>query len=147
MQQLRRHLSAGGLVLDEGHILLVRNRNGHWGFPKGQWEPGEVLAETAVREVLEETGLQVAVGDLAFVTEFRNPEAREHLVQFFFEARTVGGTLFPRPGEIYGLRWVPVGEVAEYIRWRPWLEPLTQWLGGGSTRYFVFPDPAVNRMR
>lgn len=147
MQQLRRHLSAGCLVLDEGHILMVRNRNGHWGLPKGHWEPGELLAETAAREVLEETGLEVAVGDLAFVTEFRNSDAREHLVQFFFAATVVGGQLFPRPGEIFGLKWVAVGEVAEYIRWRPWLEPILQWIDGGTVRYHQFPDPALNRVR
>ncbi|MDB4897910.1 MAG: Mut-like protein [Firmicutes bacterium] len=146
MLHLRRHLSAGGLVLEDGYILLIRNRNGHWGLPKGHWEAGELLAETAVREVLEETGLLVEVGDLAFITEFRNMDAREHLVQFFFSARPTGGTLFPRPGEIYGVKWVPVAQVGEYIRWRPWLEPLTHWLQGGETRYHRFPDPAMNRM-
>lgn len=145
--QLRRHLSAGGVVLEDGYILLVRNRNGHWGLPKGHWEPGELLSETAVREVHEETGLQVEVGDLAFMTEFRNPESREHLVQFFFEARPVGGTLFPRPGEIYGVKWVLLADVSEYIKWRPWLEPLQQWIEGGTTRYHQFPDPAMNRVR
>lgn len=143
---LRRHLSAGGLVLEDGYILLIRNRSGHWGLPKGHWEAGELLAETAVREVLEETGLSVEVGDLAFITEFRNLDSREHLVQFFFEARPIGGTLFPRPGEIYGVKWVPIGQVAEYIRWRPWLEPLTHWFQGGTTRYHRYPDPSHNRM-
>lgn len=147
MQQLRRHLSAGGLVLNRGAILLVRNRRGHWGLPKGHWEAGELLEETAAREVLEETGLQVAIGDLAFITEFRNFEAREHLVQFFFRADLLGGTLFPRPGEIYGVKWVPTGEVEKYIRWRPWLEPLTQWLNGGTTIYHAYPDPSTNRIR
>ncbi|HEY3364008.1 MAG TPA: NUDIX hydrolase [Symbiobacteriaceae bacterium] len=146
MQPLRRHLSAGGLVVDEGYILLVRNRNGHWGLPKGHWEAGELLAETAVREVLEETGLEVEIGDLAFVTEFRIPESHEHLVQFFFAARPIGGVLFPRPGEIYGVKWVPTTEVDQYIRWRPWLEPLLQWLEGGTVRYHQFPDATLNRL-
>lgn len=147
MNHLRRHLSAGGLVLNNDRILLIRNRNGHWGLPKGHWEAGELLAETAVREVLEETGLQVEVGDLAFITEFRNTESREHLVQFFFSAEVMGGQLAPQPGEISGVRWVPTAEVDEYIRWRPWLEPLTQWLAGGTVRYHRFPDPALNRIR
>lgn len=147
MHYLRRHLSAGGLVLNKGSILLIRNRRGHWGLPKGHWEPGELLAETAVREVLEETGLQVKVGDLAFITEFRNLEAREHLVQFFFAAEMIGGSLSPQPGEIYGVKWVPVAEIPQYIRWRPWLEPLTHWLQGGTTRYHSFPDPTQNRVR
>lgn len=147
MEYLSRHLSAGGLVLDDGCILLIRNRHGYWGLPKGHWEPGELLMEAAVREVLEETGLEVSVGDLAFMTEFRNLDAREHLVQFFFTARATGGVLFPRPGEIYGVKWVPTSEVSEYIRWRPWLEPLTHWLEGGTTRYHRFPDPSLNRIR
>lgn len=147
MEHLRRHLSAGGIVIDDGKILLIRNRHGHWGLPKGHWEPGELLVETAVREVLEETGLTVEVGDLAFITEFRNTDAREHLVQFFFAARPVSGILFPRPGEIFGAKWVPVGDIGDYIRWRPWLEPLTQWLEGGTLRYHQFPDPALNRIR
>ncbi|MGE5672620.1 MAG: NUDIX domain-containing protein [Mycobacterium leprae] len=147
MQNLRRHLSAGGVILEDGYILLVRNRNGHWGLPKGHWESGELIAETAAREVLEETGLQVEIGELAFVTEFRIPEVREHMIQFFFEARPVGGNLFPRPGEIYGLKWVPLGEIDQYIRWRPWLEPLTEWLNNGHvTSYYQYPDPALNRL-
>ncbi len=43
-------------------ILLIRNRrSAHWGFPKGHIEPGETKEETAIREVLEETGLNVSI--------------------------------------------------------------------------------------
>jgi ADP-ribose pyrophosphatase YjhB (NUDIX family) len=146
MHRLRGHLSAGGLVIEDGYILLIRNRNGHWGLPKGHWEAGELLSQTAAREVREETGLEVEIGDLAFITEFWGNDSREHMVQFFFAARPIGGTLFPRPGEIYGVKWVPIGEVAEYIRWRPWLEPLQHWLEGGTIRYHQFPNPALNRI-
>lgn len=42
--------------------LLIRNkRSAHWGFPKGHVEPGETYEETAVREVLEETGLNISI--------------------------------------------------------------------------------------
>lgn len=42
--------------------LLIRNkRSAHWGFPKGHVEPGETNEETAVREVLEETGLNIRI--------------------------------------------------------------------------------------
>lgn len=43
-------------------ILLIRNRrSAHWGFPKGHIEPGETKEETAVREVLEETGIDIKI--------------------------------------------------------------------------------------
>lgn len=42
--------------------LLIRNkRSAHWGFPKGHIEPGETDEETALREVLEETGLHIEI--------------------------------------------------------------------------------------
>ncbi len=50
--------AGGGLVLNKfGKVLLIYRR-GHWDLPKGKQDPGETLAETAVREVQEETGLK-----------------------------------------------------------------------------------------
>ncbi len=47
---------------DEKKFLLIRNRrSAHWGFPKGHIEPGETKEETAIREVLEETGLNIKI--------------------------------------------------------------------------------------
>jgi mutator protein MutT len=50
------------VVFDEGRILLVRRANppdaGRWGFPGGKIEAGETIQDAAVRELLEETGVQ-----------------------------------------------------------------------------------------
>lgn len=47
---------------DEIKFLLIRNkRSAHWGFPKGHIEQGETQEETAIREVLEETGLNIEI--------------------------------------------------------------------------------------
>lgn len=47
---------------NEDKFLLIRNRrSAHWGFPKGHIEPGETDEDTAVREVFEETGLNVKI--------------------------------------------------------------------------------------
>jgi len=52
--------AAGGLVtLPDGRILLIE-RLGKWDLPKGKTEKGETLQETAIREVMEECGLQKA---------------------------------------------------------------------------------------
>lgn len=58
--------SCGAVVFrnenDNTKFLLIRNRrSAHWGFPKGHIEPGETQEETAIREVLEETGLSIEI--------------------------------------------------------------------------------------
>lgn len=58
--------SCGAVVFNESkgerQYLLIRNkRSAHWGFPKGHIEPGETKEETAIREVLEETGLHIEI--------------------------------------------------------------------------------------
>lgn len=52
------HRSAGGLVVHDGHILLISTQEGRrWQLPKGHIEEGETPEEAAVREVREETGV------------------------------------------------------------------------------------------
>ena len=59
---------AGAMILREGRLLLVKRGvepfRGWWDIPAGFLQPGEHPAEGAAREVLEETGLRVAIGDL-----------------------------------------------------------------------------------
>ena len=56
-----REKSYGAVIINEKkEFLLIRHKNGgHWDFPKGHKEAGESSKETALREVLEETGLTV----------------------------------------------------------------------------------------
>lgn len=49
--------AAGGLVFNQDNNLLVIFRRGSWDLPKGKVDPGETLQETAMREVMEETGI------------------------------------------------------------------------------------------
>ena len=55
--------AASAIVLDDaGRILLhKRTDNGLWSIPGGSMEPGESIAETAIREVREETGIEARV--------------------------------------------------------------------------------------
>lgn len=49
--------AAGGLVIKNNDLILFIYRYGKWDLPKGKSEPGESLKETAIREVIEETGV------------------------------------------------------------------------------------------
>jgi len=66
-------------VLDDHEriLLIQRTDNGLWALPGGAQEFGEYIAETAVRETLEETGVRVRVTDIVGI--YTNPN---HLVEF-----------------------------------------------------------------
>ncbi len=108
-------VSSGCAVIDaEGRILLLRRADERiWGLPKGTVESGETLEETAVREVREETGLQVRV--LRPLTEIRyrfyspRDDANVEKRVVYFLAERVGGRLKPEPG-FDDPRWFPRAE-------------------------------------
>ncbi len=54
-------VSAGGIVFLNDSILLLKKRKGMWVLPKGRVEQGETTIQAAVREVKEETGIDVDV--------------------------------------------------------------------------------------
>jgi len=94
----RVRLTVSAFATREGHngeiLLIQRADNAHWGLPGGHVEPGESVAEAAVREVLEETGFAIEVGRLIGV--YSDPECqtvesssgeRSQMINLCFEAR------------------------------------------------------------
>ena len=51
--------SCGAIVLDENKVLVVTHQAGHTDFPKGHMEGNEIEEETAIREVKEETNIDI----------------------------------------------------------------------------------------
>jgi len=75
---------AGGVVFNaRGEVLLIRDRNGFWVFPKGHLEPGETPEAAAVREVLEETGVQAEILAPLGVTRYQNDRGEPREIHWF----------------------------------------------------------------
>jgi 8-oxo-dGTP diphosphatase len=73
---------------EEGRLLLCRSADGRaWVPPGGTVDVGENFATAAVREALEEVGLPVTLGPLAYVQEFRPARRAEHVIEVAFRAR------------------------------------------------------------
>jgi 8-oxo-dGTP pyrophosphatase MutT (NUDIX family) len=107
------------LVRDGEHILIGRHTDvGFWVLPGGALEPGELPADAAVREVWEETGLDVELVNLRGVyggtddhrMHYPNGDVVDY-VALLFEARVVGGELPEATSELEGLRWVTETEL------------------------------------
>lgn len=103
------------LVNNEPEYLIVFEEFSQcWSLPKGHMEAGETEAETAQRELLEETGLTAKLDPTATaVIEYPiSPVAKKQVVFFLGE---VAGTPKARPGEIEGFKWVKSEELKDYL--------------------------------
>ncbi|MBV6683519.1 NUDIX hydrolase [Rossellomorea sp. RS05] len=123
MQMPVHIVAAGGFVTNEkDEILLVKTRrDGHWVFPGGQIEVGENLIDGVIREVKEESGMDVTVSHLVGV--FSNTATYEGhsgvkivptKVMFDFVCEPVGGE-FNTSVETSDVRWVRKEDVLNMI--------------------------------
>jgi 8-oxo-dGTP pyrophosphatase MutT (NUDIX family) len=105
-------------VSDGAGRILMENRadNGLWGLPGGVHGLGETIAETVVREVLEETGVRVEVtglvgiySDPGHIIQFSDGETRQEF-SLCFSARPVGGSISVST-ESRDVRWIHSGEL------------------------------------
>ncbi len=102
-----------GLVLEGGRLLVARRRAGDargglWEFPGGAVEPGESPEEALARELREELGIEVEVGEELARIDHDYPDARVGLVLHL--CRIAAGR--PRTLDCAEVRWVTWGELA-----------------------------------
>jgi ADP-ribose pyrophosphatase YjhB (NUDIX family) len=108
--------SAGGVVIrligDVEHALVIRDPYRKWGLPKGHAEEGEAPAETALREVQEETGLNdLTLGEELVTIDwfFRSEGRRIHKYTTFFLMHSELGDPVPDRSEgISACEWIPL---------------------------------------
>ena len=103
-------------LIFHGDKLLITQRRTHdhlgglWEFPGGKREAGETFEQCLVREIREELGVEIAVGELFDEVAHDYPEKSVHLK--FFRCRLISGE--PRPIECAALRWVDKAELARF---------------------------------
>ncbi len=109
--------SAGGVIYrwagGTAHILLIRDRYRHWGFPKGHVEGGETAADAALREVWEETGLRCRLGRELEAVRYE-VKGRPKLVRYWV-MDVVEDAAFVPNDEVDELRWCPREEAERLL--------------------------------
>lgn len=102
-------------------LLIHRTRHKDISLPKGKLDPGEVLPQTAVREIAEETGLKVALGVPLGVTNYVMPNHREKVVHYWAaevtEEAVLNSTFVPN-NEVAALEWMPVARALASISYK-----------------------------
>ncbi len=106
------------MVIQGGALLLVRRGRGpnagRWAVPGGKIDYGETMREAVVREVREETGLEVEVGEVVWVGDAfgeGDPPAW-HYTLVDFRCRVIGGEL-TAADDALEVAWVPLEEVLD----------------------------------
>jgi 8-oxo-dGTP diphosphatase len=130
-------LAVRALILRDNRLLVVNawpdGQSDLWCAPGGGVHAGDGLPANLVREVQEETGLTVGVGEPALVNEFHDPGTGFHQVEVFFRCRILAGTIddaWTDPeGVVTKRRWVTQDELAT-LRHKPGLLGHAAWGAG-----------------
>lgn len=112
--------SCGALVChrdgEKLKILILKHKlGGHWSFPKGHVENGETEQETALREVREETGLDIRLlSNYREVVSYSPKPGVEKDVVYFLGYAEDGRTVMQEE-EVSEIRWVNVSDAHEFL--------------------------------
>lgn len=128
--------AAGGVVwrLVEGKLkilLIHRTAYADVTLPKGKVDPGETLAETAVREIFEETGIRVALGIPVGVSRYRMPRGRQKIVHYWAAEATekaIRASAFVPNKEIAAIEWLSPRRALAQLSYPVDVEILEQFL-------------------
>ncbi len=111
-------VGVGAVIVQDGRVVVVKRASeplkGRWSVPGGMLELGEKLREATAREVLEETGLQVEVGEVVDVFDaiYVDPAGltQYHYVLIDFLCRPIGGEL-QAGSDVSEARWAVEAEL------------------------------------
>ena len=118
MTEQRPIPGVGVAVVKDGTLLLVKRGRGPnaglWAIPGGKVDYGEPMAEAAIRELREETGLEAELQGVIWVGDAMGPGDPPdwHYTLVDYRARMIGGTL-KAADDAESVAWVPLNQVLD----------------------------------
>ncbi len=125
MEEQRPRVTSAVLVVSDGKFLLgernKENYNGYWVIPGGGVKFGETIQDAAIREIKEETGLDVEIISLIGPKEIINVPGNYHSITFFHLAKPVNLNLEAKD-DISKAKFLSIDEIknlkiAESVEW------------------------------
>ena len=126
-------VSAATVVMNEKQeILLLKGPKRGWEMPGGQVEEGESLKEAAIRETMEETGIEVEI--LSFCGIFQN--VQRSICNTLFLAKPVGGKL-ATSSESLEVGFFPLEEGLEMVNWSNFRQRIEHCLNEACHPFYI----------
>jgi 8-oxo-dGTP pyrophosphatase MutT (NUDIX family) len=124
---MTKEKSCGAVIFrkhqDRYQFVLIQQRHGlHFGFPKGHVEKNESEQMTAMREVKEETGLDVELFDNYKEKTTYTPKKGVIKDVIYFLAKAVSDELKPQEEEVAAIHWIDGSKVVEYLTYQTDIE-------------------------
>lgn len=107
--------SCGAIIFNGNKVLVIQQQEGHWGFPKGHVEQGESEVETAIREIKEETNLDVQINEKYRYVETYSPKEDVMKDVVFFVAKLIGGEISAQEEEVKTIEWLEIDEAFDKL--------------------------------
>lgn len=113
---MKKEKSCGCIVMHKDKVLLVKHNKGHWDFPKGHMEQGETEKQTAVREVKEETNMDVEIiSDQKYRANYIIEDKQIDKEVIYFIAKPLSLEIKPQEAEVSIVEWVKIDDAVEKI--------------------------------
>lgn len=104
------------LIIENGQVLTMQYNYGGqevYNLPGGNLELGEHLSDTLAREMQEELGIEVLVGEMVLVGEVYFEDRKKHTLHLLFEGKITAGipTLNPKETSALAIKWLSINDL------------------------------------
>lgn len=128
----RPHVGVAVIIAHNGRVLLLKRKGAHgegtWAPPGGHLEFGESLEGCAIRETLEETGIQISNVQFLAITNDVFASEQKHYVTVWMEGTHASGqATVAYPDKVEEVAWVPWNQLPQ-----PLFLPFQNLLNGGQ---------------
>ena len=114
---IKHEKSCGAIIMKDKKALIIKQTDGHWSLPKGHMEKGETEIDTALREIKEETGLDVKLDTNFRKTIHYCPNKSDTIKEVvFFMAKPVTNKITMQEEEVIDYKWKTLEEIKELFK-------------------------------
>lgn len=112
---MKKEKSCGTICINDGKVLVIKQKQGFYGFPKGHVELGETEIETAIRETKEETNIDVKIDEnLRFTLSYIVNDTIDKEVVYFV-AYPLNENIVIQQSELLDAKWVDIGDIENIL--------------------------------